>query len=82
MVLVPLFIRFKLGAVLGYLLAGVVIGPHVLGFIGDPEKVMHFAEFGVVDLSAANLSGATLSGADLSRAKLFGANLNHIRLKA
>lgn len=45
---VPLATRFKLGAVLGYLLAGVLIGPYALGFIGNVEEVMHFAEFGVV----------------------------------
>ena len=46
---VPLAKRFGLGSVLGYLLAGVVIGPHVLGIVGDPAgDVMHFAEFGVV----------------------------------
>ena len=38
-----------LGAVLGYLLAGIIIGPYVLKIIGDnTEEVMHFAEFGVV----------------------------------
>lgn len=47
-VVVPLASRFKLGAVLGYLVAGIIIGPWVLGFITDPEKVLHFAEFGVV----------------------------------
>jgi glutathione-regulated potassium-efflux system ancillary protein KefC/glutathione-regulated potassium-efflux system protein KefB len=46
----PLFTRLKLGSVLGYLVAGVLIGPHVLGLTGDPEDVMHFAEFGVVIL--------------------------------
>jgi monovalent cation:proton antiporter-2 (CPA2) family protein len=45
---VPLVNRFKLGAVIGYLIAGVIIGPFALGFITDPHKVMHFAEFGVV----------------------------------
>lgn len=46
---VPLARRFGLGGVLGYLLAGVVIGPHVLNLVGDgAEHVMHFAEFGVV----------------------------------
>jgi glutathione-regulated potassium-efflux system ancillary protein KefC len=47
-VVVPLASRFKLGAVIGYLLAGIIIGPFALGFITDTEKVMHFAEFGVV----------------------------------
>lgn len=45
---VPLASRFKLGSVLGYMLAGVLIGPYGLGLIGDPEKILHFAEFGVV----------------------------------
>ena len=48
-VAVPLAKRFGLGSVLGYLLAGVVIGPFMLGFVGaEGEDVMHFAEFGVV----------------------------------
>ena len=47
-VVVPLVSRFKLGAVIGYLIAGIIIGPFVFGFISDPEKIMHFAEFGVV----------------------------------
>ncbi|NNF13278.1 MAG: potassium transporter [Gemmatimonadetes bacterium] len=48
-VAVPLAKRFGLGSVLGYLLAGVVIGPFVFGFVGaEGEDVMHFAEFGVV----------------------------------
>ena len=45
---VPLMTRLGLGSVLGYLLAGVVIGPWVLGLIHDPEEIIHFAEFGVV----------------------------------
>jgi glutathione-regulated potassium-efflux system ancillary protein KefC len=47
-VIVPIAGRFKLGSVLGYLLAGVLIGPFGLAFIDNPEKVMHFAEFGIV----------------------------------
>jgi Kef-type K+ transport system membrane component KefB len=47
-VAVPLFRRFKLSAVLGYLAAGVVIGPWVLGLFQDVENILHFAEFGVV----------------------------------
>jgi glutathione-regulated potassium-efflux system protein KefB len=45
---VPLFKRFGLGSVLGYLAAGMVIGPWGLRLIGDPQTVLHFAEFGVV----------------------------------
>ncbi len=46
---VPLAKRLGLGSALGYLLAGVAIGPFVFGFIGpEGQDVMHFAEFGVV----------------------------------
>ncbi len=48
-VCVPLAKRFGLSSVLGYLLAGILIGPYVLGFVGEEgESIMHFAEFGVV----------------------------------
>jgi monovalent cation:proton antiporter-2 (CPA2) family protein len=47
-VLVPLFIRTRLGAVLGYLAAGIIIGPSLLGLVTEPEQVLQFAEFGVV----------------------------------
>ncbi len=46
---VPLAKRFGLGSVLGYLIAGVIMGPHVLGLIGEEgPDLMHIAEFGVV----------------------------------
>lgn len=46
---VPLAKRLGLGSVLGYLLAGVAIGPFGFGFVGtDGEELMHVAEFGVV----------------------------------
>jgi len=47
-VAVPLTKRFRLGAVLGYLLAGVVIGPSVLGLVNDSEGVATISDFGVV----------------------------------
>jgi glutathione-regulated potassium-efflux system ancillary protein KefC len=47
---VPLFKRIGLGSVLGYLAAGMAIGPWGFGLIGDPQTVLHFAEFGVVML--------------------------------
>nr|WP_206064310.1 monovalent cation:proton antiporter-2 (CPA2) family protein [Oleiagrimonas sp. C23AA] len=47
-VAVPLAKRFRLGAVLGYLLAGMVIGPSLLGLVGDTERVAQISELGVV----------------------------------
>ncbi|MEX5573686.1 monovalent cation:proton antiporter-2 (CPA2) family protein [Pseudomonas lijiangensis] len=45
---VPLAKRLQLGAVLGYLFAGVIIGPSVLKLIDNPESVSHISELGVV----------------------------------
>src|SRR5262245_15875196 len=45
---VPLFKRLRLGAVLGYLAAGLLIGPSVLGLIHDPSTILQTAELGVV----------------------------------
>ena len=47
-VAVPLSKRLGLGSVVGYLVAGAVIGPWGAGLIDDAETVLHFAEFGVV----------------------------------
>lgn len=47
-VAVPIAQRAGLGSVLGYLLAGVAIGPWGLGLISDVQAILHFAEFGVV----------------------------------
>jgi CPA2 family monovalent cation:H+ antiporter-2 len=45
---VPLSVRFGLGSVLGYLIAGIAIGP-VLGLVGsETQDLQHYAEFGVV----------------------------------
>ncbi len=50
LVTVPLFTRFKLGAILGYLAAGIIIGPFALGLIssGSSSSIMGIGEFGVV----------------------------------
>ena len=45
---VLVFHRLGLGSVLGYLVAGIVIGPSALGLISSPEQVLQFSEFGVV----------------------------------
>ena len=49
-VAVPLAARIGIGAVLGYLLAGIAIGPWGLGFISDVDEILHFSELGVVFL--------------------------------
>lgn len=49
-ILVPLFQKLGLGSVLGYLIAGMVIGPFGLKFFEDSESILHFSEIGVVFL--------------------------------
>ncbi|HTU11351.1 MAG TPA: monovalent cation:proton antiporter-2 (CPA2) family protein [Allosphingosinicella sp.] len=45
---VPIFTRLGLGSVLGYLTAGLLIGPHVIGLVTDAETLLHVSEIGVV----------------------------------
>jgi len=47
-VAVPLFRRFGLGSVLGYLAAGMAIGPFGIALFREPQTILHVAEFGVV----------------------------------
>ena len=47
-IVVPISKRLGFGSVLGYLAAGIIIGPFGLRFIRDPEHILHFAELGVV----------------------------------
>ncbi|WP_261887352.1 glutathione-regulated potassium-efflux system protein KefB [Vibrio aerogenes] len=61
---VPIAQRAGLGSVLGYLLAGIAIGPWGLGLIRDVDAILHFAEFGVVML-------LFLIGLELNPAKLW-----------
>ena len=49
-VFVPVFKRLGLGGVLGYLFAGVLLGPSVLGIVREPAEILEFAELGVVFL--------------------------------
>ncbi len=46
--IVPIFQRLKLGAVLGYLASGMIIGPWGLGIVGAVDSTLQFSEFGVV----------------------------------
>jgi glutathione-regulated potassium-efflux system protein KefB len=45
---VALFKRLGLGSVLGYLTAGLLIGPHGLGFFDDTDAILSVAELGIV----------------------------------
>ncbi len=47
-VAVPIFRRLGLGSVLGYLAAGLVIGPYGIGLFSNPQAILHVAEIGVV----------------------------------
>src|SRR6185436_14241820 len=47
---VPIAKRLGLGSVLGYLIAGALVGPFALNLVGEARDVMAFAEFGVVIL--------------------------------
>ncbi|OHT20466.1 MULTISPECIES: cation:proton antiporter domain-containing protein [Edaphosphingomonas] len=64
LVLVILFRRLGLGAVLGYLVAGALIGPQGLGLVGDAEGKLGIAELGIVLL-------LFLVGLDLHPSRLF-----------
>lgn len=50
LIAVPISRKLGFGSVLGYLAAGIIIGPFGLGFITDAEHILHFAELGVVFL--------------------------------
>ena len=47
LVFVTIFRKLKLGATLGYIVAGALIGPHLLGLIGDPEQLLGIADIGI-----------------------------------
>jgi len=48
LIVVPICKRLGLSSVLGYLGAGLLIGPPALGIIAEPAEILHFAEIGVV----------------------------------
>ncbi|VED11698.1 glutathione-regulated potassium-efflux system protein KefC [Escherichia coli] len=81
--IVPIAVRLGLGSVLGYLIAGCIIGPWGLRLVTDAESILHFAEIGVVlmlfiigleldpqrlwKLRAAVFGGGALADGDLRR---------------
>ncbi|MDP1026515.1 cation:proton antiporter [Sphingomonas sp. KR1UV-12] len=77
---VLLFRRLGLGATLGYLVAGAVVGPHVLGLVGDAESKMGIAELGITLLLF--IVGLELNPSRLWRMKqeIFGVGLVQVAL--
>lgn len=49
-VVVPIFHAIRLGAILGYLTAGMILGPWGLEVVTEVEQIRHLAEFGVIFL--------------------------------
>lgn len=47
-ILVPIFHKLGLGSILGYLVAGIIVGPYGLSMIHETEMLKHFAELGVI----------------------------------
>ncbi|MES3090199.1 cation:proton antiporter [Sphingomonas aerolata] len=78
LVFVLLFRRIGLGATLGYLVAGAVVGPHVLGLVGDAEAKLGFAELGITLLLF--IVGLELNPSRLWRMKheIFGLGLMQV----
>lgn len=78
--IVPLTARLGMGSVLGYLGAGIIIGPEVFGLIKNPSEILHLAEFGVVMLLF--LIGLSLHPRQLwsMRRSIFGLGLSQVLL--
>ena len=79
---VPLASKLGIGPVLGYLLAGIAIGPWGLGFISDVDEILHFSELGVVFLMF--IIGLELNPAKLwqLRRSIFGVGAAQVMLSA
>ncbi|MBB4015253.1 monovalent cation:proton antiporter-2 (CPA2) family protein [Chelatococcus caeni] len=75
---VPLFRKLGLGAVLGYLIAGIVIGPSVMGLVGEAENVRGVAELGVVLLLFIIGLELKISNLFAMRRDIFGLGLAQI----
>ena len=72
LMIVPISRFLGLGAVLGYLIGGLIIGPHALGLIHHPQTILHLSELGVVILMF--LIGLELRPQELlhNKGKIFG----------
>ncbi|MDC9590374.1 MULTISPECIES: glutathione-regulated potassium-efflux system protein KefB [Xenorhabdus] len=81
-VAVPLAQKFNIGAVLGYLIAGIAIGPWGLGFIKNVDEILDFSELGVVFLMF--IIGLELNPTKLwqLRRSIFGVGMAQVVLTA
>ena len=79
---VPIARRLGIGAVLGFLIAGIVSGPWGIGLIRDVEEILHFSEMGVVFLLF--IIGLELNPAKLWRLRrlIFGTGTAQLLLSA
>lgn len=78
LVMVLLFRKFGIGAVLGYLIAGILIGPQGLGLISEGETILEFSEIGIILLLF--LVGLELAPARLMRLRraIFGLGMSQV----
>jgi CPA2 family monovalent cation:H+ antiporter-2 len=74
-VVVSTFRRFKASPIIGYMIAGVLIGPHFLGFIGDVESSKFLGQMGVVFLLFSIGLKLTLERLQSMRRYVFGLGL-------
>ena len=74
LVFVTLFRRLELGATLGYIVAGALIGPQVLGLIDDPEQLTSVAEIGIALL-------LFIVGLELQPSRLWRLRQGHFRAR-
>ncbi|HEY0628504.1 MAG TPA: monovalent cation:proton antiporter-2 (CPA2) family protein [Sphingomicrobium sp.] len=80
LIFVTLFRKLKLGATLGYIVGGAIIGPHLLGLVGDPEALASISEIGIALLLF--IVGLELQPARLWRLRkdIFGLGLAQVVL--
>ncbi|MEO9601282.1 monovalent cation:proton antiporter-2 (CPA2) family protein [Parasphingorhabdus sp.] len=80
LVMVLVFRRFGIGAVLGYLIAGILIGPHGFQLISNGETILEFSEIGIILLLF--IVGLELAPARLMRLRqaIFGLGLSQVVL--